>query len=74
MNWTNIQTDWSDFKASAKQQWGKLTDLQLSGTLGRRDMLSSKVQEAYALSKDETERQVADWQSKQIAKHAPAKN
>jgi uncharacterized protein YjbJ (UPF0337 family) len=72
MNWSNIEMGWGDFKASAKQQWGKLTDQQISDTLGKRDYLSSKLQEAYALGKEETERQIADWQSKQVEKQAPA--
>jgi uncharacterized protein YjbJ (UPF0337 family) len=71
MNWSNIETGWNDFKASAKQQWSKLTDAQLSGTMGKRNHLSTKVQEAYALSKEETDRQISAWQSKQVAKQAP---
>jgi uncharacterized protein YjbJ (UPF0337 family) len=72
MNWTHIESGWKEYQASAKQQWNKLSHLQISDTLGRREFLSSKVQEIYALSKEETERQIADWQSKQIAKQAPA--
>jgi uncharacterized protein YjbJ (UPF0337 family) len=74
MNWSNIETGWQDFKANAKQQWSKLTDEQINGTMGKRDYLSTKVQEAYALSKEETERQISDWQSKQVEKQAPAAN
>ena len=74
MNWTNIEDGWNEYKASAKQQWNKLSDLQIADTLGRRQFLLSKVQEVYALSPDETERQVADWQSKQIAKQALGKS
>jgi len=74
MNWTHIESGWNEYKASAKQQWNKLSIPQLSDTLGRREFLSSKVQEVYALSKEETERQVAEWQSKQIAKQAPAQS
>ena len=70
MNWSNIETGWNDFKANAKQQWGKLSDQQISDTLGKRDHLSTKVQEVYALSKEETERQISDWQSKQVEKQA----
>jgi len=70
MNWSDIQTGWNDHKANAKHQWSKLTDEQITGTLGKREHLSSRVQEAYALSKDETERQISDWQSKQV----PAKS
>jgi uncharacterized protein YjbJ (UPF0337 family) len=75
MNWTNIESGWNEYKASAKQQWSKLSDPQLTDTLGRREFLVNKVQEVYALSEEETERQVAAWQSKQkIKKQAPAKS
>ncbi|HYL90347.1 MAG TPA: general stress protein CsbD [Burkholderiales bacterium] len=74
MNWSNIQAGWNDYKANAKQQWSKLTDEQVTGTLGKREHLSSRVQEAYALSKDETERQISDWQSKQVEQPGPLKS
>jgi uncharacterized protein YjbJ (UPF0337 family) len=72
MNWSNIESGWNDFKANAKQQWSKLSDDQIDGTMGKREHLSSRVQEVYALSKEETERQISDWQSKQVEKPAPA--
>ena len=72
MNWSTIEQGWNDYKASAKQQWTKLSDEQLSSTLGKRENLVSKVQEAYSLSKEETDRRVSDWQSRQMAKQAPA--
>jgi uncharacterized protein YjbJ (UPF0337 family) len=72
MNWSNIQTGWNEYKASAKQQWNKLSDPQINDTLGRREFLSTQVQQAYALSKEETERQISAWQSKQVEKQAPA--
>jgi uncharacterized protein YjbJ (UPF0337 family) len=66
MNWSNIETGWNDFKANAKQQWSKLSDQQINDTLGKREQLSASVQQAYALSKEETERQISDWQAKQV--------
>ena len=74
MNWSNIESAWNDYKANAKQQWSKLSDQQISDTLGKREQLSSNVQEAYALSKEEAERQISDWQSKQMEKPAAAKS
>lgn len=74
MNWSSIESGWNDFKASAKQQWSKLSDDQIAGTNGKREQLSSRVQEAYALSKEDAERQISDWQSKQVEKQAPAAN
>jgi uncharacterized protein YjbJ (UPF0337 family) len=72
MNWSNIESGWSDFKANAKQQWSKLTDEQINGTMGKREQLSTRVQEAYSLSKEDAERQISDWQSRQVEKQAPA--
>src|SRR5687768_3376641 len=72
MNWTNIENGWNEYKASAKKQWTKLSDPQLTDTLGRRELLVNQVQEVYALSEEETERQVAAWQAKQFDKQAPA--
>ena len=66
MNWSTIETGWKDYKANAKQQWSKLSDQQITDTLGKREQLSASVQQAYALSKEETERQISDWQAKQV--------
>ena len=65
MNWDRIESNWKDFKGHAKQQWSKLSDDQLNGIAGKRDGLSGKIQEAYGISKDETEKQVSDWQARQ---------
>ena len=74
MNWSNIETGWNQYKVDAKTQWSKLSDQQIEGTLGKREQLSISVQQAYALSKDETERQISDWQSRQVEKPAPAQS
>jgi len=65
-----IESNWKDFKSHAKQQWSKLLDEQLDGTAGKRDWLSGKMQEAYGISKDKTEKQVSGWQARQ--KDAPS--
>lgn len=65
MNWERIEGNWNQYKGSAKQQWGKLTDDQLSVSSGKRDVLAGKIQEAYGISKDEAEKQVNAWQSTQ---------
>ena len=72
MNWSNIQDGWNEYKATAKQQWSKLTDEQVDATMGKRAQLSTQVQQAYSVNKEEAERQISDWQSKQVQKQAPA--
>jgi uncharacterized protein YjbJ (UPF0337 family) len=66
MNWNQIETGWTSYTANAKLKWDKLSDEQLTGTLGKREQLSSKVQEAYGISKEESERQISEWQSHQL--------
>jgi uncharacterized protein YjbJ (UPF0337 family) len=72
MNWTNIENGWNEYKASARKQWNKLSGPQINDTLGRREFLVNQVQEVYALSEAETERQVAAWQAKQFYRQGPA--
>jgi uncharacterized protein YjbJ (UPF0337 family) len=61
MNWDRIEGNWKQFKGSAKEQWGKLTDDQLDVTAGLRDKLVGRVQEAYGITKEESEEQVSIW-------------
>lgn len=74
MNWSTIESGWNEFKSSARHQWSKLSHEQIDSTMGKREQLSAKVQEAYALSKEETDSQISDWQSRQTEKQAPAAN
>jgi len=70
MNWSQIETGWTSYTANAKQQWTKLSDEQITGTAGKREQLANKVQEAYGVSKEESERQISDWQSRQVEQPA----
>ena len=56
MNWDRIEGNWKQFKGNVKEKWGKLTDDQL-------DVIAGKIQESYGITKDETEKQLADWQT-----------
>jgi uncharacterized protein YjbJ (UPF0337 family) len=64
MNWDRIEGNWKQFKGSALQQWGKLTDDQLDVIAGKRELLLGRIQEAYGITKDETEKQIAAWQER----------
>jgi uncharacterized protein YjbJ (UPF0337 family) len=64
MNWDRIEGNWKQFKGSVRQQWGQFTDDQLDVIAGRRDLLLGRIQELYGLSKDETEKQLIDWQER----------
>ncbi|MGA8008510.1 MAG: CsbD family protein, partial [Thiomonas sp.] len=45
MNWERIEGNWKQLKGQAKEQWGKLTDDQLTEIAGKRDQLAGKIQE-----------------------------
>lgn len=64
MNWERVEGNWKQIKGSVKEQWGKLTDDQLDVIAGKRDQLAGKIEEAYGISKDEVEKQLAAWQDK----------
>jgi len=63
MNWDRIEGNWKQFKGSAKEQWGKLTDDQLDVINGQQEQMAGKIQEIYGITKQEAEKQVADWQA-----------
>ncbi len=63
MNWDRIQGNWKQFTGKAKQQWGKLTDDDLTYVNGRREELLGRIQNAYGVTKDEAERQLNQWES-----------
>jgi hypothetical protein len=63
MSWTAIQANWDRYKSAAKRRWDRLSEQQLHGTRGNREYLLKRVQEAYALTREEAERQIAAWQA-----------
>ena len=66
MDWAVIEGRWNEYRAAAKRRWDRLSEAQLAGIRGNRVYLLKRVQEAYELSSEEAERQVADWQGVQL--------
>jgi uncharacterized protein YjbJ (UPF0337 family) len=65
MNWDIVKGNWKQMKGQVKQQWGKMTDDDLTRIEGDRDILVGTVQERYGIAKDDAERQVRDWEARQ---------
>ena len=63
MDWSSIQSRWNEYKFAAKRRWDKLSEQQLQGTRGQRAYLLKRVQEAYSLTGEEAERELAAWQA-----------
>ena len=53
-------------------QWSRLSPAQIKAA-GQRQHLSARLQEVYAVSPQEAERQIANWQSRQMENPAPAR-
>ena len=64
MNWDRIEGNRKQFKGNVRQQWGKLADDELDVIAGKRDLLLGRIQELYGISKDETEKQLTDWEKR----------
>lgn len=64
MNEDKLSGNWKQFKGKVKEQWGKLTDDDLTVVEGKRDQLVGKIQERYGYEKDAAEKEVKDWEKK----------
>jgi uncharacterized protein YjbJ (UPF0337 family) len=62
MNTDIIKGKWKQLNGQIKQQWGKLTDDDLTVAEGNRDYLAGKVQERYGVTKDIAQKQVEDFE------------
>jgi len=64
MNKDEAAGKWQQAKGKLKQQWGKLTDDDLTVLEGRRDQLAGKIQERYGIAKEEAERQIREFRER----------
>jgi len=62
MNWDQIQGKWLEMKGQVKQRWGKLTDRDLTVIDGKRDVLAGKLLGLYGTTKEQVEKEIADFE------------
>ena len=62
MNRDQIESDWNQFRGSAKQQWCTPSDDLLDMIAGKRDQLAGEIQ---GITKDPAENRLSDWQGRQ---------
>ncbi len=63
MNTNQTSGNWKQFKGKMKEQWGKLTDDDLTIVEGKRDQLIGKIQERYGYGKEAAETEVKNWET-----------
>lgn len=61
MNKDIINGHWNEIKGKIKQQWGKLTDDEISQIQGNYDELEGSLQKNYGYKKDEAEREIKQF-------------
>ncbi len=62
MNWEQIEGNWKQFKGGVKEQWGRVTDDELTRIAGKRDKLAGLLQEKYGLAKEAVEDQISSFE------------
>jgi uncharacterized protein YjbJ (UPF0337 family) len=61
----SVEGNWKQVKGKIKEQWGKLSDDDLTAINGRRDQPEGKIQERYGYQKDQVKKDVDDWYTRQ---------
>jgi uncharacterized protein YjbJ (UPF0337 family) len=61
MNWDQIEGKWKQSVGQVKEQWGKLTDDDLTLVNGKKEQLVGKIQERYGITKEVAEKQVDEF-------------
>jgi uncharacterized protein YjbJ (UPF0337 family) len=72
MNSDQFEGKWKQLKGSVKQQWGKLTDDDVSSLSGKKDQLIGKLQERYGITREQAMKEADDWARAASADLQPA--
>ena len=65
MDWDRIEGNWKQFTGKVKEQWGKLTDDELTQINGNREQLEGRIQSRYGYAKDQARQEVDNWLGRQ---------
>ena len=61
MDWELIERNWSEYKLNARMRWSRISPGELDRIAGNREQLVGKICEAYGMSADEAQQQLAAW-------------
>jgi uncharacterized protein YjbJ (UPF0337 family) len=62
MNKDTFKGNWNEFKGKVKEQWGKLTDNDITEIDGKRDQLLGKLQKTYGYATDKAEKELSTFE------------
>jgi uncharacterized protein YjbJ (UPF0337 family) len=61
MNWDEIEGKWKQFKGSALERCGELSENDWETIAGKKDQLVGRIQERYGVAREESENQTDKW-------------
>jgi len=61
MNWDTIQGNWKQWTGKVKEEWGDITDNELTETEGKFDRMTGLLQAKYGIAKEEAEKRLHTW-------------
>lgn len=64
MNKDEVSGSWKQFKGKMKEQWGKLTNDDMTVAEGKRGQLVDKAQKRYSYTKSRAEKEANDWEER----------
>ena len=62
MNWDRIEGNWKQLTGKAKEQWGKLTEDDLTVIGGKQEQLVGRIQERYGCTRERAEEELKAWE------------
>ena len=71
MSWNRVEGNWKDLKGKVKEQWGKLTDDDLTIINGKREQLEGKIQEKYGYAQDRIRKEIDEFSDRQAEESPP---
>jgi uncharacterized protein YjbJ (UPF0337 family) len=64
VTWYQIANDWQEFTALVKEEWGKLTDDDLTTFGGQSDQLAGILQRKYGYAREQAEKEITEFSDK----------
>lgn len=61
MSWDRVKGNWAAMSPRIRERWAQLTEDDFKAMTGRREQLSERIQQRYAIAREEADRQIDDW-------------
>jgi uncharacterized protein YjbJ (UPF0337 family) len=58
MDWNRVEGNWKEFRGKVKEQWGKLTDDDLTAINGKRGQLEGRLKQRSGFAKDQVRKNI----------------